>query len=624
MENKKERNKTVEVIIKILIVILIILLLIHHCGLLKGKPGKPGIIDIDCTGNKCSAILKDLTVSPTDIDFKSDAYTYNIEVDANTDEIVINAMPFDPSTKVSIPGDLKLKEGLNTFTVTATTKDGKKVTYTINVTKKDNDNKVVKNIKVSPKNISFNEDIHTYNIKVGNSVKEIGIEVIPFDSSTKVSIPSDLSLKEGLNTFNVKVTTKDGKELTYTIKVTRAKKSEKNPILKELTVSPVGIDFKESKHTYDIEVDSNVNEVVINALPYDSSTKVIIPSDLTLKEGMNTFTVEVITKDGKKETYTINVNKKGKDEKVIKDITVGPTDIEFKEDEYTYDIEVDNNVTEITLSALPFDKDTDVVITPSDLSLQEGLNTFKVEATNKDGIKKVYTINVTRKGKDNKVIKDITISPKDIDFNEEVYTYDIEVDNDVTSITINAEAYSSTTTIEIPSNLSLNVGLNTFKVEGTNKDGIKKVYTIIVTRKGEGLIVRDSNITWTEATSVEIFENPLYDRGKIIAPESSNTYQFEIKNSTGFNIKYDIEFTESNPYNINLKYKLKKNDTYLVSEYSSVSELNTLNQLLDMNESDTYYLEWKWISSSNDTSIGESGDANYSLKIDVKAEGTNG
>ena len=46
--------------------------------------------------------------------------------------------------------------------------------------------------------------------------------------------------------------------------------------------------------------------------------------------------------------------------------------------------------------------------------------------------------------------------------------------------------------------------------------------------------------------------------------------------------------------------------------------------LLNPDENDTYYLEWKWISSSNDNSIGQNPEAKYGLKIEIEAEGTNG
>ena len=116
----------------------------------------------------------------------------------------------------------------------------------------------------------------------------------------------------------------------------------------------------------------------------------------------------------------------------------------------------------------------------------------------------------------------------------------------------------------------------------------------------------------------------MYTIDDIIAPESNNTYQFIVKNSTKYNLKYNIEFVESNPYNINMKYKLKKNDEYIIDHYVSASELNVSNIHLNTNSNDTYYLEWKWVSNTNDTEIGANPSSKYGLKINVKAESDNG
>ena len=129
----------------------------------------------------------------------------------------------------------------------------------------------------------------------------------------------------------------------------------------------------------------------------------------------------------------------------------------------------------------------------------------------------------------------------------------------------------------------------------------------------------DSDIKWQDMASLKIFTDSVYHLDDKIAPESSNTYQFVVKNSTKYKLKYSIHFIESNSHHINMKYKLKKNDTYLVDHYVSYDELNINDQLLNSKTNDTFYLEWKWISSDNDTDIGNI-QANYSLQIDVKAE----
>ena len=136
-------------------------------------------------------------------------------------------------------------------------------------------------------------------------------------------------------------------------------------------------------------------------------------------------------------------------------------------------------------------------------------------------------------------------------------------------------------------------------------------------------LVKDKTINWETTAQAKIFTNSMYELDDKIAPESSNTYQFVIKNGTNYTMNYVIDFIETNPYNINMKYKLKKNDTYLIDHYVSAGELSQTNLTLNSKKNDTYYLEWKWISSDNDTQIGETPNAEYELKIEVKAESNN-
>ncbi len=138
-----------------------------------------------------------------------------------------------------------------------------------------------------------------------------------------------------------------------------------------------------------------------------------------------------------------------------------------------------------------------------------------------------------------------------------------------------------------------------------------------------GFIVKDKQIRWDGEKEAKIFTNSMYQFTDRIAPESSNTYQFIVKNATDYNLKYKLSFVEFNEYGINMKFKLKKNDTYLIDHYVSASELNIDEMLLNNSENDTYYLEWKWISSNNDTSIGKTLEAYYGLTIKVEAESIN-
>ena len=130
-------------------------------------------------------------------------------------------------------------------------------------------------------------------------------------------------------------------------------------------------------------------------------------------------------------------------------------------------------------------------------------------------------------------------------------------------------------------------------------------------------------ITWNGSKDLKIFNNSIYSVEGTIAPESENTYQFIVRNNTTYKIKYNIKFIETNDYNINMKYKLKKNEDYIFSNYANADAITVVDYTLDPGENDTYYLDWKWISSNNDTSIGKNPDAKYGLKIEVKAESIN-
>ena len=125
--------------------------------------------------------------------------------------------------------------------------------------------------------------------------------------------------------------------------------------------------------------------------------------------------------------------------------------------------------------------------------------------------------------------------------------------------------------------------------------------------------------TWNGSTKLNIFENSMYTKEGTIAPESTNTYRFVVKNGTSTAVKYSLDFSETNSSNINMKYKLKKNGEYIISDYVSYNELDLSNLNLASGANDTYLLEWKWVSSSNDTNIGKNG-ATYGLQIDVEAE----
>lgn len=127
---------------------------------------------------------------------------------------------------------------------------------------------------------------------------------------------------------------------------------------------------------------------------------------------------------------------------------------------------------------------------------------------------------------------------------------------------------------------------------------------------------------------LKIFENPAYQYKSIIAPGSSNSYQFIIRNNNDFKVDVDFSLTEVNSYNLNLKFRLKENNAYVVGDdnnWVSVDYIKLSNISLDSKKYNAYTLDWKWEFNDNrddvDTDIGFNIKDDYKLNINITAEG---
>lgn len=138
------------------------------------------------------------------------------------------------------------------------------------------------------------------------------------------------------------------------------------------------------------------------------------------------------------------------------------------------------------------------------------------------------------------------------------------------------------------------------------------------------LFVDDKNGNFLFQQNLRIFENPAYKFENKIAPGVSNTYQFVIHNNTNTNVKYNILMYEESQYQINMKYRLKKNDKYIIGnddKWVSATELKTAFSNLNIGLSDNYSLDWKWFDDDeNDSIAGKNMTSEYKLNIRITYE----
>ena len=354
----------------------------------------------------------------------------------------------------------------------------------------------------------------------------------------------------------------------------------------------------------------------------DTNVAVVDSNGVLRAVGIGTATITVTTPDGKTATCIVQVVADSFDVESIK----------LSTDETT--IYVGSSTQIIAIISPENATNRDLLWSSSDTSIATVNNKGIVT-----GIKQ-GTVTITAKTSDGKVVATITITVEEEGLVLESDETTIYVDSS-TQITakINQENVTSSNLIWSSSDTSIatvdNNGIVTGIKPGTvtitakTSDG-NYVATITITIEEEVyngdfnvFDYENSSVTWNGSTNLDIFSKTEHTMDGKIAPESSGEYKFTVSNSTDYKLKYNISFIETNNYNINIKYKLKKNGTYIIDSYVSASEMNIDDMNLIVGENDTYYLEWKWVSSSNDTSIGEIIGANYGLKIEVNAEGTN-
>ena len=135
------------------------------------------------------------------------------------------------------------------------------------------------------------------------------------------------------------------------------------------------------------------------------------------------------------------------------------------------------------------------------------------------------------------------------------------------------------------------------------------------------VFVDDINGDYIYQQKLSIFTNAAFKYTDKIAPGVSNTYNFVVHNSTNAKLRYYIEMHEDTEYPINLKYRLRKNNSYVIGNdktWVTANELKTAFNKIDANSSDSYSLDWNWMYEDNndiqDTFVGENMNSTYKLK----------
>ena len=214
----------------------------------------------------------------------------------------------------------------------------------------------------------------------------------------------------------------------YTINVMKTtassyEDSTQDPIyLGNIELNKGDITFLKQRTSYDIQVDSSVSEIKITAPPQNTGDRVRIDGSLvdasnsyretvSLDNGKNEIKIKVTDDKDNQRTYTLNVTRgsssDNQDEIYLDNLTISEGTLDFSTEDTSYNVDLDNSVSKITIGAPPENEDYLVTINGAEVksdddyekevSLSKGKNTIKIVIQDEVNDKKrTYTLTINR------------------------------------------------------------------------------------------------------------------------------------------------------------------------------------------------------------------------------------
>lgn len=169
-----------------------------------------------------------------------------------------------------------------------------------------------------------------------------------------------------------------------------------NCLLESLTIDNIetNLDFDQDVLEYFIEVENEVTNLDITAIPEMKEITPIIEGNTDLKVGLNDIYVIVIAPNGEQAVYIIHAYRKQSGNVFLSSLSVKNGDIVYSMDPSynklldTYTVTVPNDVVDVTIDAIP-EVNTSKVTGAGEKSLRTGTNTFKIEVTAEDRLKSI-------------------------------------------------------------------------------------------------------------------------------------------------------------------------------------------------------------------------------------------
>lgn len=406
------------------------------------------------------------------------------------------------------------------------------------------------------------------------------------NSSTRICTITRNNLNYGNNQIVIILKSETNSSKTYTITVKRNDNRDSDSRLSSIE----GVsNFNKDVYKYDIDIPTTQGTFVINAQPAKKSSTVTYSTGnniITLNYGeTRSVVITVKAENGNVSTYTLNVTRKDNrsTNNYLKTLTVDKGSISFDKENYSYRIVLDNDVDSITIGATAEDSKSRIEgIGTKPLAV--GSNLFRITVIAENESKKIYTISVIRKDKNNDAsklsrntnVKSLTLNGEKVNLIPNIFTYALSVENDVAFADFFCDLEDTKAMALLEGDRNLKVGVNKFKITVTAENGNNVVYEIVVERKELRTVISNTkedilNTINNSTDSVITVSIPYNDTNRSVDAEILNalkttnkTLIYEILNENrGLNYSVTLvgsNLTDITDFNFSLLFKSDNKD----------------------------------------------------------------
>ena len=302
----------------------------------------------------------------------------------------------------------------------------------------------------------FKSDNYIYDVIINQGITTLNINATPLENTTVISKLEYAELEKGHSVCKLVLTAESGDVSIYILNIYKSSQNESysneieintsstrssNSFLTDIKLNGQSLDhFLSENLTYTYNANYDNEKLDIQTFKKGDNQNVILPDDLSLKSGDNTFEISVTSEDGtSSSTYVINVFKKHTSK--LKNLKLDDYILipEFDSNLLEYNVKIPASVTSLNVKAQAYDEEAKIKYSGFK-NINESKEAY-ITVSEPNCEKTVYKININKV--ENKMSKisiksGNTINNLLLDFDEEDEYY-ISLNNDDKKVEITSD-----------------------------------------------------------------------------------------------------------------------------------------------------------------------------------------